>query len=158
VLGPLLALAVAAAQPASPLEAPQPGPRSPGVGSVVQVTVARAYLDAGEDDGLVVGQVIALRRGAAEAGRCTVEAVAPDHATCTGGAPRPGDTFRLAQRPAPRVKIVQLAPVPSEQEVSRRAAALAAVPVTQVVDKASAPAAATTATTGTRTQPRCSLE
>ena len=107
---------------------------------MVQVTGARAYLDAGEDDGLAVGQVLALRRGEGEAGQCTVDAVAPGHATCTGGAPRPGDAFRLAQRPAPAVKLVQLPPVPSEQELAGRAVKLAGAPIAQVVDKASGPA------------------
>ncbi len=141
MLAPLLALVLTAPPPASPLEAPRTQPRSPGVGRVVQVTGARAYLDAGEDDGLAVGQVLALRRGDADAGRCTIEAVAPGHATCTGGTPRPGDTFRLGPRPAPEVKLVQLPPLPSDQELSRRATAVAAAPVAQVVDKGSAPAA-----------------
>jgi hypothetical protein len=141
VLAPLLAL-VLAATPGSPLEAPPASPaRSRGEGRVVQVTGARAYLDAGEDDGVAVGQVLALRRGDGEAGRCTVEAVAPSHATCTGGAPRPGDVVRLAPRQAPEVKpaLARLPPVPSGEELSRRAEAVAAAPVTQVVDRATAP-------------------
>ncbi len=140
MLAPLLALALAARQSASPLDAPPPSARTPGRGRVVQVTGARAYLDAGEDDGLAVGQVLALRRGDAEAGRCTVETVAPSHATCTGGAPRPGDVFRLGPRPAAAVKVVQLPTVPSDQELARREAAVAAAPVAQVVDRATAPA------------------
>lgn len=140
MLATLLALVLAAA-PGSPLEAPPPSQaRSPGVGRVTEVTGARAYLDAGEDDGLAVGQVLALRRGDAPAGRCTVDAVAPSHATCTGGAARPGDLFPLASRPAPAA-VVQLPPVPSDQELSRRAAAVTAAPVALVVDRASAPAA-----------------
>ncbi|HET9552459.1 MAG TPA: hypothetical protein VFP50_05780, partial [Anaeromyxobacteraceae bacterium] len=74
----LLAAALAATPPASPLDVLQPAAaRTPGVGRVVQVTGARAYLDAGADDGLAAGQVVALRRGEADAGRCTVEAVSP---------------------------------------------------------------------------------
>jgi hypothetical protein len=142
VLATLLAIALAAPPPASPIVTATPPPaRATGVARVVQVTGTRAYLDAGEEDGLAVGQVLALRRGDAEAGRCTVDAVAPAHATCTGGAPRPGDTFRLAPRPTPAVKVVQLPAVPSDEELSRRAASLSTAPVAQVVDKASAPTA-----------------
>ncbi len=143
MLAALLAIALAAPVSGSPLDAaPRPVARTPGTGRVVQVTGARAYLDAGEDDGLAVGQVLALRRDDAEAGRCTVEAVAPSHATCTGGTPRPGDVFRIAPRQAPEVKpaIAQLPPVPSDEELSRSAETVAAAPVTQVVDRATAPA------------------
>lgn len=140
----LLALALAALPPVSPLDAPQPArPRVPGVGRVLQVTSARAYLDAGADDGLAVGQVLQLWRGEAEAGRCTVEAVGPGSATCTGVGLRPGDAFKLAP-PAPEVKVVALPPPPPDEELARRAAAVAAAPVPLVAWKAppSAPAMA----------------
>jgi len=104
MLAHLLALAVAALPPVSPLDAPQPArPRVPGVGRVLQVTATRAYLDAGADEGLTPGQVVALWRGDVEAGRCTVEEVAPGSATCTGGGARPGDAFKLAPAVAPEV-------------------------------------------------------
>jgi hypothetical protein len=70
MLAPLLALALAALPPVSPLDSPQPArPRVPGVGRVLQVTATRAYLDAGADEGLAPGQVLALWRGDVEAGR-----------------------------------------------------------------------------------------
>jgi hypothetical protein len=144
MLATLLTLALGAAlpPPASPLDAPQPArPRVPGVGRVLQVTGARAYLDAGADDGLAVGQPLTLWRGDVEAGRCTVEAVGPGSATCTGGAARLGDAFKLtpvvASGPAP----VLLPPVPGDEELRRRAVAVAAAPVALVAAKASAPGA-----------------
>jgi hypothetical protein len=100
------------------------------------VTGARAYLDAGSDDGLEVAVVLAMWRGDHEVGRCTVEAVAPNHATCTGVGVRPGDVARLPARVATEVKVVKLAPLPSEAELVRRADQLATVPVTLIEAKA----------------------
>jgi hypothetical protein len=142
MLAPLLALALAALPPVTPLDTPQPArARVPGVGRVVQVTGTRAYLDAGEDDGLATGQVLALWRGEVEAGRCTVEAVGPGSATCTGGGARAGDAFKLAPRPQPEVKVVTLPTPPADEELARRAAAVAAGSVPLVTWKAAAPAA-----------------
>jgi hypothetical protein len=135
----LLALAIAATPPASPLEAP-PMPRAeiPGFAQVVQVTGTRAYLDAGTEDGLAVGQVLALHRGEAPAGRCTVEAVSSNHATCAGIGARAGDTARLPPRAGPEVKVVTLPPLPRDDELARRAEQVAAAPVTLVESKAKA--------------------
>lgn len=133
----LLALALAAAPPASPLDGPQPGfARLPGVGRVVQVTGARAYLDAGSEDGLAVGQALPLWRGDAQVGRCTVEAVAPGHATCTGPGLRAGDAFKLSPPPPGGPRPTVLPAPPSDDELARRAAALASVPVALVDYKA----------------------
>lgn len=137
----LLALALGATllPPASPLDAVQPArPRVPGVGRVLQVTGARAYLDAGADDGLSAGDVIALWRGDAEAGRCTLEVVGPGGATCTGGQARAGDAFKLAPPPEPAAKVVSLPPLPSDAELERRGAAVAAAPVV-VIEYQAAP-------------------
>lgn len=133
----LVALALAAAlPPVSPLENPPPvRQRVPGVGRVLQVTGARAYLDAGADEGLAVGQVLSLWRGEIEFGRCTVEAVGPGSATCTGGVARPGDAFRLGPPPAAEVKVVTLPPLPPDDELERRAAAVAAAAVPLVAWK-----------------------
>jgi hypothetical protein len=137
----LLGALLGATQPGSPLETPQPPrARTPGIGRVLQATATRAYLDAGADDGLAAGQVLALRRGEVEAARCTVEAVGPTHATCAGAGVRPGDTFKLSPPPAPEVKVVVLPPPPSDDELARRAAAVAAAPLVQVVDKGTGPA------------------
>jgi hypothetical protein len=133
----LLALALAAITPASPLEAPpRPRPEIPGLAQVVQVTGARAYLDAGADDGLVMGQVLVFQRGALETGPCTIEALSPNHATCAGGGTRPGDTFKLARRGGVEVKAVALPPLPSDDELARRAEQVSAAPVALVEAKA----------------------
>ncbi len=134
----LLALALAAAPPASPLDAPQPGfARLPGVGRVVQVTGARAYLDAGAEDGLTAGQSLAIWRGEAEIGACTVEAVAPNHATCTGPGLRPGDAFKVGPATPPAgPKAVVLPAPPTDEELVKRAAAIAVMPTTLVDYKA----------------------
>jgi hypothetical protein len=134
----LLALALAATlPPASPLPTP-PGPRAriPGVVTVEQVTGARAYLDGGTDQGLVVGQSLELRRGDQPFGTCSVEAASPNHATCFGAAAHPGDTARLAPPATPAVKVVTLPPLPSEAELAQRADLLALVPWALVEAKA----------------------
>ncbi|MBK9519505.1 MAG: hypothetical protein IPO09_19660 [Anaeromyxobacter sp.] len=139
MLAPVLALALGAGllPPASPLETAQPArPRVPGVGRVLQVTGARAYLDAGADEGLAPGQVVALWRGEEEIGRCTVEAVGPGGATCSGGQARAGDAFKLAPVAAPTVKVVTLPALPTETELARRGAVVAAAPVAAVEFKA----------------------
>jgi hypothetical protein len=131
----LLALALAA-PPASPLERPQPVPvRTPGLGRVVQATKVRAYLDVGAENGLAVGEVLSLRRGEQAAGHCTVETVGPTHATCTGAAAKPGDTFRLGPPAVPPAKAVVLPPLLDDQELARRAAAVEAAPQPLVVFK-----------------------
>lgn len=137
MLAPLLALAIAATPPASPLDSPPAAhARTPGLARVAQATSARAYLDAGADDGLAVGQVLVLHRGEAEAGRCTVEAVSPSHATCVGAGARPGDTVRLQVPAAAEVKVVTLPPLPSDEELARRAEQVSAAPVALVEAKA----------------------
>jgi hypothetical protein len=149
VLTTLLALALAAAPPlATPLDGPPPARvRTPGVGRVLQVTRARAYLDAGAQDGLAVGQVLTLWRGDQEAGRCQVETVAPAHATCTGTGVRAGDAFRLSAAGGPaEPKAVVLPPLPDERELARRGGALEVAPVPLVVFKGTAPGAPALAT------------
>jgi hypothetical protein len=141
LLASLLAAALGAAPVVTPLDTPQPArPRLPGVGRVAQVTGARAYLDAGADDGLAVGDVLALWRGEAESGHCTVEAVAPGSATCKGEGLRPGDAFKLRPLVTAAEKVVALPTVPSDEELARRAAAVAATPVSLVAWKPTGPA------------------
>ena len=137
MLALLLHLALAATPPASPLDTP---PREPperkGFARVVQVTGARAYLDAGAEDGLAAGQVLVLRRGEVEAGRCTVDLVSSNHASCTGGVARPGDLARLPPRTGPEARVVTLPPPPSDEELARRGAQVSAAPIPLVESKA----------------------
>jgi hypothetical protein len=137
VLSALLTLALVATAPASPLEKPPPAPvRTPGLAHVVQATGARAYLDAGSEQGLEVGQLLTLTRGGAEAGLCTVESISPSHATCTGIGAHPGDSVRLTRPDGPEVKVVTLPALPPEEEQARRAAQVARAPVALVEAKA----------------------
>jgi len=140
MLVPLLALALIATPPvpqASPLEAaPAQRPRTPGVARVVEATAARGYLDAGSDQGLEVGQLLTLDRAGTEGGLCTVESVSPGHATCAGGGARVGDTIKLPTIAGAEVKVVTLPPLPSDDELSRRAGQVALAPVALVEAKA----------------------
>ena len=157
---PLLSALLVAAAPAGPTQGPllpaatqlaqgavdEPGARSAGstsarpahqgVGSVVDVTASgRAYLDAGSEDGLFAGATVVLRRGAESLGRCTIEAIAPHYAVCTGIGARVGDTFALspvAEPPAP----ARLPPPPPEEELARRRAVVESASVAPVVFQA----------------------
>jgi hypothetical protein len=132
------------AAPAPPPSAAAPRPEgSPparaahrGTGAVAYATATQVYLDAGAEDGLAIGAVLELRRGADPVGRCTVEAVAPHHAACSGARARAGDTFTLptfaAEAPAPRL----LPPPPPDDVLARRRAVVEAAPVPQVVYQA----------------------
>jgi hypothetical protein len=159
MLRPLLALALAAAEPGAPLDAAplegsaleQAARESParksarpaGTARVVQVTGARAYLDAGTEQGLAAGQELRLRRGAAEAGTCTVEAASASHASCVGKGLLPGDTVALPPFAAPaEARTVLLPAVPADDELARRAALVAVAPQPLVADQPSGPAPA----------------
>jgi hypothetical protein len=106
--------------------------RARGTGGVVYVTAARAYLDAGADDGLAAGADLELRRGGEPAGRCKVETTGPHEATCSGGRPRAGDTFRFEAAPIPAPPKVLPVPPPVEV-IAHRLAAVVAAPLTPVV-------------------------
>lgn len=105
-------------------------------GTVTHVTAARAYLDAGSEDGLAPGAELALRRSGAPAGACTVEAVAPHHAVCAGGRARAGDTFALPAPPAPPPAPRLLPPPPQGEVLARRRAAVEAAPIGLVAYRA----------------------
>jgi len=94
-------------------------------GTVRNVALRRAYLDAGSREGLAAGQVLQLRRKGEPAGTCTVEAVSERNAVCAGGGVRAGDTFSLSlpagARPA------ELPPRPSPEDQARRLQALGQV-------------------------------
>ena len=137
MLSSLLALALAATTPASPLETPPPAQvRTPGLAHVVQATGTRAYLDAGSDQGLEAGQVLSLMRGGAEAVLCAVESVSSSHATCYGVGAHPGDSVKLPRVPGIEVKVVTLPPVPSDEELVQRAERVASAEVALVEAKA----------------------
>ena len=126
-----------AAAPAST----EPVRHGPQFGAVLQVTAARAYLDAGAVHGLAAGQTLRLLRGGAFAGTCDVETVAPRHATCrSDGVARRGDLFRVAPPAAPPAP-KPLPPVVPPEELDRRAVAVADLPQPKVEAK-TAPAAA----------------
>jgi hypothetical protein len=142
-----------AAPLASPLPEPPPArpDRAPGTGAVAYVTAARAFLDVGADDGLAEAAELELRRAGAAVGTCRVETLAPHHATCTGApAARAGDRFEFtpatsaaaaATGPAPKL----LPPLPSDEELARRQAAVEAAPVALVDFKPGASGGATLA-------------
>jgi hypothetical protein len=141
-----------AAALASPLpETPPARPdRAPGTGGVAYVTAARAFLDVGAEDGLAEGAELDLRRAGDAVGPCRVETLAPHHATCTGApGARAGDRFKFtpavaaASTPTPAPKL--LPPLPSDEELARRQAAVESAPVALVDFKPGASGGATMA-------------
>lgn len=93
----------------------EPSGRRPGVGLVTSVTVQRAFIDRGSEDGLAVGMKLQLFRGARSAATCEVESVGPHVATCKPGAIRVGDRFTLERRgPPPQVKAPALPATPEQ--------------------------------------------
>jgi hypothetical protein len=104
-----------------------------GPGHVVFVTEKRAYLDAGSLDGLATGQSVALARAGRTVGACTVETVAAHEASCAGGRPRAGDTFRAPGRRAAKVAAAPvLPPLVDDDALAARASALAEAPTDKV--------------------------
>lgn len=115
----LVALA-AVAQAAAPIRSE---------GKVLQATAARAYLDAGTDEGLAPGEELVLRRGHQEVARCRVEAVSARSASCAGAGARAGDTFALPAAPQRAGEPKLLPPPPARAELEAQGRALAALPV-----------------------------
>jgi hypothetical protein len=102
-------------------------------GKVLQATAARAYLDAGADEGLALGEELVLRRGHAEELRCRVDAVSARAASCAVAGARAGDRFALPAPPARRAEeVVRLAPPPPGGVLEAQRATLTAVPVALV--------------------------
>lgn len=99
-----------------------------GEGKVIQSTAARAYVDAGADEGLAPGGELVLHRGGVEVGRCRLDAVALHAASCAARALRPGDTFALPPRPA-RAEAPQLPPPATPEQLAALRAALLAAPI-----------------------------
>jgi hypothetical protein len=120
-------------------------------GKVVQATAARAYLDAGADDGLAAGAEVIFHRAGAELARCRLEEVAGRSSACTVRGVHPGDTFALPARVAAEAPKV-LPPPPAPEVVAAQARALAAAP-TPIIEFAPSPRAA-----GTRTAAVAAVE
>jgi hypothetical protein len=101
------------------------------------VTDKRAYLDRGALDGLKPRQLVQLFRGGRAATTCAVERVADHQATCTGGRPREGDSFRVATRRAPAssatgAAVPELPPLVDDETLAARADAVAATALDKV--------------------------
>ena len=103
-------------------------PTSASGGTVQFVTDKRAYLNRGSRDGLAIKQSIQILRGGRSVASCVVDSVADHQATCAGGRPRVGDSFRL---PTPGAALKHEAPPPElppltdEETLRARAAAVA---------------------------------
>jgi hypothetical protein len=103
-------------------------------GSVQFVTEKRAYLDRGAKDGLAAKQSLQLFRGNRTLGSCAIETLADHQATCVGGRPRAGDSFRLPPRAGTkkRERLAALPPLIDEQTLRTRAAAVSEAPYEKV--------------------------
>lgn len=102
---------------AAPARAEAPPRRA---GAVIYALASRLYLDAGAEEGLASGQVLALSRGGRKVGTCKVTDVSEKHASCVG-AGAVGDVFPVSPRGAPPAP-VRPAPVAPAVLEQRRAA------------------------------------
>ncbi len=121
-----------AAQPVSP--APSVARRVEG--KVTFATATAGYIDAGVLEGVAVGQVIRLTRGAQPSGTCTVRETADHSATCTGTGVRAGDRFVLETTVPGAAPVAKMAPIPTDEEQESRFAQVAGTPLTVVEAKA----------------------
>jgi hypothetical protein len=104
-------------------------------GKVLQATAARAYLDAGADDGLAPGADVIFHRAGAEVGHCKLEEVAARSAACAVRGVRAGDSFPLPGRAAQEGP--KLLPPPTAPEaIEAQARLVAAAPIATVEYKA----------------------
>jgi hypothetical protein len=107
---------------------------SSSAGSVQYVTEKRAYLDRGAKEGLAPKQSLQLFRGGRAVGSCAIETLADHQATCVGGRPRAGDSFRLPPRTGvkKRERDVALPPVTDEETLRTRADVVSGAPYEKV--------------------------
>src|SRR5450631_79268 len=107
---------------------------SSSAGSVQFVTEKRAYLDRGAKEGLAPKQSLQLFPGGRAVGACAIETLADHQATCVGGRPRAGDSFRLPQRPGAkkRERTAALPPVIDEETLRSRAVVVSEAPYEKV--------------------------
>lgn len=128
--------------PAPPADAPGPAPVPPVArrvdGKVTFATATTAYLDAGAGEGVAIGQVVRLTRGAQAqpVGTCTVRETADHSSTCTGQGFRAGDRFSLETTVPGAPVVAKMAPIPTEEELSTRNAAVTGTPIALVESKA----------------------
>ncbi|HET8732879.1 MAG TPA: hypothetical protein VFM45_03795, partial [Anaeromyxobacteraceae bacterium] len=148
--GPFLAAiaAVALGQAAAPVTAPGGATATPVAGApapavarrvegrVTFATATTAYLDAGSAEGVAPGQVIRLTRAGQPSGTCTVRETADHSATCLGPGLKAGDRFAVDTTVPGAPLAAKLAPVPTDEELAGRNAAVAATPVVLVESKA----------------------
>lgn len=123
----------AAATSAAPTK-PAKGSAASSGGNVQFVTEKRAYLDRGAKDGLAAKQQMQLFRGGRAVGSCAIETLADHQATCVGGRPRTGDSFRLPSRTGAkkRERLAALPPLIDEETLRRRAVAVSEAPYDKV--------------------------
>jgi hypothetical protein len=95
--------------------------------AVVFVTEKRAYLNRGARDGLTANQSVPLFRVGRAAGSCTIETLAERQASCKGGRPRVGDSFRVPGAAADRRRAAPpaLPPVEADETLRARATVIA---------------------------------
>ncbi len=126
--------------PAAPQAAPPASPVSPVArrvdGKVTFATASTAYIDAGALEGVAIGQVIQLTRAAQPSGTCTVREVADHSSTCTGEGIRAGDRFAFETTVPGAPAVAKMAPIPTEEELDTRHAAVTGTPVALVEAKA----------------------
>ena len=124
----------------APTTTPAPAATPPPVarridGKVTYATTTLGYLDAGAAEGVTAGQVVPITRAGRLVATCTVRETADHSSTCLGAGIRPGDRFTLETTVAGAPVPVQLAPVPAEEELATRNAAVVAAPIALVEAK-----------------------
>jgi hypothetical protein len=116
--------------------AARPGGGSAQSGGHVQfVTEKRVYLDRGSLDGVEVHQTLPIFRAGRPVATCTIETVAEHQATCAGGRPRVGDSFRTGRGTRISKQVVaapELPPLVDESTLRTRAARVAEAPYQKV--------------------------
>ena len=130
---PLLVLLLSAA---APLAEPVAPVARRVEGTVTFATATTAYIDAGALEGVTVGQVMQLTRGAQPSGTCTVRETADHSSTCTGQGVRAGDRFGVETTVPGAPAVAKMAPVPTEEELDGRNAIVTGTPVALIEAKA----------------------
>lgn len=103
-------------------------------GQVIYVTETAAFVDAGSERGIALGQELVLERRKKEVGSCKVVQVSPERALCQSDRAAIGDrfTFNEAPQPAPAPPPKQMTPVPPPDVLESARRAVIATPVERV--------------------------